>query len=331
MTVHHLLSISDLSAAEQMYLVDRALAIKAGRMDSPLRGRTVGIYFRKTSTRTRTSFTVGALKLGASTIAYGPDDLQIKTGETLEDTARVLSSYLDALVVRTAASIEEMKTLAQQSSMSVINAMSEYEHPTQAISDLSTIKEHFGRLDGIHVLYVGEGNNTAVALVLAMALAPRMKLSLFTPKGYGIPAEFLAQARGYCRQSGSIITQFHDPQSLPRNVDVVYTTRWITTGSTKPDPNWREQFRGFCVNAALMARVGKKMGTVFMHDLPAVREEDCTSEVLDGPQSITFIQAANKMYSAMAVLEWCMIGCAEAQSHSEGEADHARRGARVYA
>jgi ornithine carbamoyltransferase len=331
MTVHHLLSISDLTASQQMYLVDRALAIKAGRVDSPLRGRTVGIYFRKTSTRTRTSFTVGALKLGASIIAYGPDDLQIQTGETLEDTARVLASYLDAFVVRTAANIDEMKKLAQQSSMPVINAMSEYEHPTQAISDLSTINEHFGHLDGIHVLYVGEGNNTAVALALAMALAPGMKLSLFTPRGYGIPAEFLAQARSYCSHSGSMITEFHDPESLPCNVDVVYTTRWITTGSTKPDPNWREQFRDFRVDAAFMGRVGRTTGTVFMHDLPAVREEDSTSEVLDGPQSIAFVQAANKLYSAMAVLEWCVIGSAEAQSHSEAQAVPAPRRARIYA
>jgi ornithine carbamoyltransferase len=257
------------------------------------------------------------MKLGAATVAYGPNDLQVETGESLEDTARVLSSYLDGLVIRTAGSMDEMRKLAGQPRMSIINAMSEYEHPTQAISDLSTIKEHFGSLDGIHVLYVGEGNNTAVALALAMSRMSAMQLSLFTPQAYSIPAEFLSIAQTFCRDSGSKITEFHTPESLPHNVDVVYTTRWITTGSAKAAPNWRDQFRGFRVDAALMAHVGRPMGTIFMHDLPAVREEDSTSEVLDGPQSIAFLQAANKLYSAMAVLEWCIIGYRDEPSASD--------------
>jgi ornithine carbamoyltransferase len=150
--------------------VNRSLEL-AGQRDHErtLAGKAVGIYFRKTSTRTRTSFTVGAAKLGAVTVAYGPGDLQTNTGETIQDTGKVLSGFLDALVVRTAESIEEMKTLASQGDMCVINAMSDNEHPTQALADLATIAEHFGRLEGISVLYVGEGNNTAAALMLALS------------------------------------------------------------------------------------------------------------------------------------------------------------------
>lgn len=306
MNIRHLLSIAELDSTELMHVVRRSLAIKNDCVDDPLRNKIVGIHFKKTSTRTRSSFTVGALKLGAKTIAYGPGDLQTNTGESIEDTARVLSGYLDALVIRTAGDISEMRALANQNSMAVINAMSEFEHPTQAIADLCTLEEHFGQLSGLHVLYLGEGNNTATALALACGLIPGMRLSLFTPDGYGLPSEFIEKAAEYCRSSGAIVEEFHDVNYLPSNVDAVYATRWQTTGSSKPDPNWRAAFLPYSVTADLMLRVSRTSGTIFMHDLPAVRGEDVAAEVLDGPQSIAFRQATNKLYSAMAVLEWCV-------------------------
>lgn len=310
MSKRHLLSITDLDPSEMLYLVDRGLELKSQQLHNhkPLNGTIIGIYFRKTSTRTRTSFTVGAARLGAVPIVYGPQDLQTNTGESLEDTALVLSGYLDALVIRTAESLAEMQALASQSTMPVINAMSDNEHPTQALADLTSIKEHFGRLEDLHLLYFGEGNNSATALTLAISRVANLRLSLFTPEGYGLPQDVRDRAIADAARHGSVIEEFHSLDQLPSNADIVYTTRWQTTGSSKPDPDWRASFAPFAVTQALMARVSKPSGTLFMHDLPAVRGEDVESEVLDGPQSIAFQQAQNKLFSAMAVLEWCVAG-----------------------
>jgi ornithine carbamoyltransferase len=306
--VRHMLSLAELGAAELARLVDRSIEFAAGcggGGPKSLADKIVGIYFRKPSTRTRNSFTVGAMKLGARTIAYGPDDLQLVTGETIEDTARVLAGYLDALVIRTNSSIAEMRALADQSEMAVINAMSESEHPTQAIADLATIKERFGRLADIHVLYLGEGNNTATALALAVAQTPGMKVTFVTPEDYGLPKPFLGQARLLAARHGAMIEHHHGVEEPPRDVDAVYTTRWQTMGVPHADPNWREKFWPYSVTPELMARVSKP-GTIFLHDLPAVRGEDVDSEVLDGPQSLAWRQARHKMFGAMAVLEWCL-------------------------
>lgn len=308
MSSKHLLSLATLEASDIAWIIEKARQIARGQLVEAdlLRGKTVGIYFRKTSTRTRTAFTVGAMKLGASVIAYGPHDLQTNTGETLEDTGRVLSGFLDALVLRTAGKIEELELLAQWDRMSVINAMSDKEHPTQALADLWTIKEHFGCLEGLHLFYIGEGNSTAAALTLAISKVPGMKLTLLTPEGYGIPPAMLAQSLAFARTYHAHIEEYHDPASLPSRVDVVYATRWQTTGSNKADPEWRAQFQPFTVTPTLMRQVSKPSGTIFMHDLPAVRGEDVAAEVLDGPQSIAFHQAKNKLFGAMAVLLWCL-------------------------
>ena len=304
-TARHLLSLSEIGPENLALLVNRSLEIAThGVGVPPLVGKTVGIYFKRTSTRTRTAFTVAAIKLGAIPVAYGPNDLQICTGETIEDTARVLSGFLDALVVRTNESIYEMRAFASQNEMAIINAMSDTEHPTQAIADLVTIKENFGRLHDVSVLYVGEGNNSASALALAVALTPRMRLTLLTPEGYGLSSSVLEKAQGLSLQSGSVIEQRHDISSLRDKFDVVYTTRWQTMGVPKPDSNWKEKFKPYSVTQEFMQRFSKD-GGVFMHDLPAVRGDDVVDEVLDGPQSIAFRQARHKLTSAMAVLEWC--------------------------
>lgn len=306
----HILSMEYLEKHEISYLVDRALQLASGKFTAQrsLEGKAVGIYFRKASTRTRTSFTLGAARLGAFVLTYGPHDLQTNTGETLQDTAHVLSGYLDALVIRTAESIDEMKLLASQNNMAIINAMSDKEHPTQAVADLATLKEHFGRLDGLRIVYLGEGNSTAAALALAFSKMPGMELILLTPQGYGLPPDILQQSQIFARKYGASIEQHSHLDSLPRDVDVIYTTRWQTTGSSKCDSDWKESFKPFTVTQALVERVSKPSGTVFMHDLPAVRGEDVTSEVLDGPQSIAFHQAHNKLFGSMAVLEWCILG-----------------------
>lgn len=311
MPAKHLLSIAGLTGETLLSLVERAVAIGEGRSNGrrPLAGRTVGIYFRKTSTRTRTSFTVGAMKLGAEVITYGPNDLQIVTGETVADTARVLANYLDVLVVRTNDAIEEMGQLASQDRMAVINAMSANEHPTQSLADLATLRERFGRLTGLHVLYLGEGNNSAAAIALAAARIPGLRLTLVTPEGYGLPADLVAEAQAAAAANGSRVEQHHDMDRLPHGVDAVYTTRWLTMGVQRENDDWLPRFRPYTVTPEVMARVSKPGGgTVFLHDLPAMRGYEVLDEVLDGPQSIAFRQAYHKMTSAMAVLEWCLDG-----------------------
>lgn len=306
--MRHFLTLAEVGPEHLAGLVRHSLDIAAGALNHyrPLDGKVVGLYFRGTSTRTRTAFTVGALRAGASAIAFGPNDLQLATGETLQDTGRVLAGYLDALVIRTNAPVEEMRTLAAQDDMAVINAMSATEHPTQAVADLVTIHEALGRLRGVHVLYVGEGNNSAAALALAVAMTPGMRLTLVTPEGYGLPPESLRAAAELARSTGAYVEEHHDAARLPSGVDVVYATRWQTMGVSKPDPDWRERFRPLAVTRELMARVSKPTGTIFLHDLPAVRGEDVTDEVLDGPQSRAFRQAQHKMTSAVAVLCWCV-------------------------
>lgn len=303
----HVLSLADVGPENLSRLIDDSLAFARGQgiSEQPLREKIAGIYFKGTSTRTRTAFTVGALKLGAQVITYGPHDLQIATGETIKDTTRVLSGFLDILVIRSNAPIEEMRTLADQDKMSIVNAMSDNEHPTQAIADLVTISEALGRLNEVHVLYVGEGNNSAAALTLAVAMTEGMRLTLVTPEGYGLPQNVLDTASTFTQRSGAVIEQHHDVCSLPKNVDVVYATRWQTMGVPKLEPDWESKFRPFSVTQKMMAAVSKPANTIFLHDLPAVRGADVVDEVLDGPQSLAFRQAYHKLTTAMAVLKWC--------------------------
>ena len=302
--MRHLLSISDLDDNDLRHLVRRGAEFSAGSVAqaAPLHGRVAGIYFRKTSTRTRTAFSAGALRLGAQIVSFGPGDLQENTGETVEDTAAVLSGMLDVLVARTAGSQAELATFAAQRRMAVVNAMSADEHPTQALTDLTTMIRRFGDISGLRVLYVGEGNNTASALALALCRFRDTELHLRTPPGYGLDARFLHDAQVGAKRTGAKVLERHDMADLPR-ADVVYTTRWQTTGTTKPDPGWRAVFAPFQVDGAVLAA---GPDAVFMHDLPAHRGEEVTAEVLDGQASIAFDQAENKFHSARAVLEWCV-------------------------
>lgn len=308
MKVRHVLSIAELGPENLSELLTHAFAVakRQGKWARSLEGKTVGIYFRCSSTRTRTSFAVGAIRLGAGTIEYRNNDLQLATGETIPDTARVLSGFLDILVIRTNETMAEMKAFACQDRMAVINAMSDNEHPTQAIADLITIQEAFGRLDDLHILYVGEGNNTAASLALAVAQLPGMQLTVVTPEGYGLPDSVLDMAHGFAVRTGSVIEQHHGADRLPKNVDVVYTTRWQTMGEPKTEANWQEKFLPYSVTPAMMAEVSKNERTIFLHDLPAVRGAEVLDEVLDGPQSRAFQQARHKLTGAMAVLSWCV-------------------------
>jgi ornithine carbamoyltransferase len=301
----HLTSIRDLSDADVRHLAQRGawFATAAARRHRPLDGCVVGSYFRVTSTRTRTAFASAALRLGAGHVAYGPGDLQLNTGETMEDTARIFARMLDALVVRTAGDPAEIQALAGQHAMPVINAMSADEHPTQALADLTTILRHLGRIDGLRILYAGEGNSTAAALALALSRFSEVELCLCSPPGYELDPDIFTESQQQAKMHNSRITECHDPSAALSDADVVYTTRWQTTGTTKRDPDWGRAFEPFQVNEKLMASQPR---AVFMHDLPAHRGSEVTGAVLDGPASIAFDQAENKMHSAKAVLEWCL-------------------------
>jgi ornithine carbamoyltransferase len=299
----NLISIDDLDDEALRWIVQRGAEYASGGHEDarPLRDDIVGVLFRKTSTRTRTAFSVGALRLGAQLVTYGPGDLQENTGESIADTGAVLARMLDVLVARTSGSESELRAYAAHHRMAVVNAMSATEHPTQALADLTTLTKHFKAVEGLRVLYVGEGNNTASALSLALPRYAGTELYLRTPAGYGVEQSFLDRAQVNAKRGDARVEQRHDMADLP-DVDVVYTTRWQTTGTVKPTADWRTEFAPFQVNTAVMDRCP---GAVFMHDLPAHRGEEVTGDVLDGPASIAFDQAENKYHSARAVLEWC--------------------------
>jgi ornithine carbamoyltransferase len=303
----HVLSVLDLTPQEVLYLCRRAIRIKHARTQpQTLRGRSVGVYFPRASTRTRTGFQVGAGRLGATVVFYGPGELQTSTGESIQDTARVLAGYLDVLVTRTGEGFEEMEAFAAHPTLSVVNAGSRDEHPTQALADLTALLDHFGRLEGLDVLYCGAAGPSAASLALALSRIRGTRLTLATPEGHGLDARTLATARALAAEHGARIEQTHDVDAAPRGVDVVYTSRWDE--AAKADADARRAFEPFRVTRALMERVSRERGTVFMHDLPAVRGEDVEGEVLDGPQSLAWAQARHKLFSAMSVLEWCAAG-----------------------
>ena len=307
-SARHLISLADLSAVEMRRVVDRSVSFASGAVprDTSLTGKVVGLDFRQPSTRTRTAFAVAALRLGASTVTYGPGDLQVSTGETPADTARVLAGYLDALVIRTGDRVDELHAMAAQPEMAIINALTDNEHPTQALADLSTLTEHFGVVDGLKVVYVGQGNNTAAALALALARFPRTRMTLISPAGYGLPPAILHAAQGLANAHGSEIQQHHSFDAVTSQADVVYATRWRSLGTRKFDDDWPTQFAPFKITHALLRALASSARTVLMHDLPAVRGEELDDDLLDAPQCIAFRQARHKLFSAMAILEWSL-------------------------
>jgi ornithine carbamoyltransferase len=301
-----LFSLNELGHTEIHHLVARSIVL-FGDLDAhghPLADTNIGVLFTKTSTRTRTAFSVGARRLGSSVISYGPRDLQLNTGESMRDTGRILGAMLDGLVARTAGPLGELRELSRHGRMPVVNAMTTEEHPTQGICDLAIMRVHLGALTGVRVLYIGEGNNTAVALAHGLAKVDKSTLTLATPPGYSIDENELRTARTAGNRVGAEIIPILSMDDLPPDVDIVYTTRWQTTGTVKANPDWREMFRPFHIDEKLMARWP---AALFMHDLPAHRGDEVSGNVLDGNRSIAWNQAAMKLASAMAILEWCML------------------------
>ncbi|GHF67926.1 ornithine carbamoyltransferase [Streptomyces mashuensis] len=300
---HGLFSLAELPPPLITGLAARAVELfhDGTAHDRPLAGRAVGLLFARPSTRTRTAFTVAALRLGAAPVPYGPADLHLAGGEPAGDTGRALGSMLDVLVARTPGPLDDLRDLSRQGRLPVVNAQTPEEHPSQGVSDLATLALSFGDLTGLRVLYAGEGNGTAVALAHALATVPRARVTFATPAGYGLPEEDLRAAERRAAAVGATVGQIHDLCAAPREVDVVCTTRWRTAAARHADPAWREAFRPFHVSEGLLSRWPRAS---FMHDLPAQRGDEVEGRVLDGPRSLVWTQAAMKLYAAMAVLEW---------------------------
>jgi ornithine carbamoyltransferase len=295
------LTVWDLSTEEIVALIDRAAELKSGKDTSacPLIGKSVGLLFEKPSTRTRVSFEVGIYQLGGQAIALNPAELQLGRGETMADTAKTLSRYLSAIMIRTFAHAT-LETFAASASMPVINGLSDLHHPCQILADLLTIREKKGRLSGLKVAYIGDGNNVCNSLIEA---ASRMEfdLAVASPEGFEPDADILAKARAASR---SEIVVLSDPREAAGMADVVYTDVWVSMGQEGHSGEKKERFRKYQINDGLLAC--SKKDVIVLHCLPAHRGEEITDEVLDGPNSVVFDEAENRLHAQKALLEILM-------------------------
>jgi ornithine carbamoyltransferase len=296
-----LLTLSDLSCGEITGILGKAMALKTGKDSGrcPLIGRSIGLLFEKVSTRTRVSFEVGIYQLGAQSIYLNHRDIQIGRGETIHDTAKVLSRYLDAIVIRTF-SHNMLTEFAMHATIPVINGLSDLHHPCQALADLMTILDHTGRLRGTRVAYIGDGNNVANSLIEASALTG-IHLAVACPKGYEPDKEVLKKAGAY-RKGGIAVT--NDPFEAVSHADVLYTDVWVSMGQEKEAAKKRAKFKKYQLNSALLSRA--KKDAIVLHCLPAHRGEEITDEVIDGPQSAVFDQAENRLHTQKALLEFLL-------------------------
>jgi ornithine carbamoyltransferase len=305
MNERSLISLQSLSASDVRSLVASTLGFAhAERPRCVLDGKRVGLLFERPSTRTRTTFAIAVNQLGGFGILYGPGDLQTCTGESLDDTGMVLAEYLDCIVVRSFHS-RDLERLGKY--LPVINALTEDEHPTQALADIATILEEFGSLADKHLLFVGEAGNISISFCIAALSYPGSHVSLLSPNGFGLPEPIIEDLRQRAARSGSVFEELGDPDQITQAADVVYTTRWRSMGQEKTLTGWRERFEPLSITSSFMRRFGAEK-TVVLHDLPAEHDAEVSAEVLHGHQSRILRQAKNKLFSAMASLEWVARG-----------------------
>ena len=290
----------DYSSEEIHEWLDFARQIKQSPEDfkSSLEGKTLGMIFNKKSTRTRISFEVGITQLGGSGIFLGPDDLQLSRGETIADTAKVLSRYLDGIVIRTY-SYQDVLQLAQHASIPVINGLTDFNHPCQALADMLTLQERFGDLAGRKLAYLGDGNNVAVSLLFA-CVKVGMNIALISPPGYTIDEKTKAMIQNEAQAKQLDITITSNIPEGVADADAVYTDVWTSMGQEEENAPRQRVFKDYAVTDQVMA--GAKPDAVFMHCLPAHRGEEVSASVIDGAASIVFDQAENRLHLQKAVM-----------------------------
>lgn len=292
------LKMSDLSKSEIETLLNRAVALKAGKDANacPLIGKNIGLFFEKPSTRTRLSFEAGIYQLGGNAISMNPDELQFGRGETVADTARTISRYLNAFMMRTF-SHATIETLAANSTIPVINGLSDIHHPCQALADVMTLLENKGTLEGLKVAFIGDGNNVCNSLIEAAAILG-FHLTIACPEGFEPHNELLQNSRSLAK---SEIIVLRDPREAAGMADAVYTDVWVSMGQEKEAEHKKKRFREYQINAKLLSCA--KKDAIVLHCLPAHRGEEITDEVMDGPQSVVFDQAENRLHTQKALLE----------------------------
>jgi len=291
----HLLSILDIED-RLGGLVDKAIELKPIRYSEELKGKSLAMIFEKSSTRTRVSFEVAMTQLGGHALHLSADQLQLGRGESVEDTAKVLSRFVDAIMYR-AYSHEMMVKLASSSTVPVINALDDMEHPCQIVADLMTIKEKKGRLKGLKLAYLGDGNNVCNSLILAAPIAG-MDIAVGCPEGY--EPTMLEKSRELAKKYGTSVEVFNDPVKAAESADVIYTDVWVSMGMEKEREEREKLFLPYQVNSALVQNA--KDDFIFLHCLPAHRGLEVTSEVIDGEHSVVFDEAENRLHAQKAIL-----------------------------
>jgi len=290
------IDLADLNRKELREVLDLGQKIKAGAWsERPLLGRHLAMLFQKPSHRTRVSFEVGIARLGGSTTTLSENDVQLGVRESISDAARVLDRYVDGVVARLR-SHDDMVALAKASAKPVINGLTDRSHPCQVLADLMTLEEVAGNLAGQHLVYVGDGNNIATSLIEASALTG-LALTVISPSGYQPPAAVIERARSI--DSGTHTVTVTDELTNLNNATAIYTDVWTSMGQEPEQESRRKAFMRYQVNQAVMDRAPD---AVFMHCLPAHRGEEVTDEVIDGPRSVVFQQAGNRLYAQMALL-----------------------------
>ncbi len=299
-----LLSVSDLSSEDISSLISDAVDMKAGGWVSLLSGKTLALMFEKPSLRTRVSFEVAMRQLGGEAIYLSPAEVGLGERESVSDVARVLSRYVDAIAARTF-SHQTLEVLASYSAVPVINALSDLEHPCQALADLFTIYEKKGELNGLTLAFIGDGNNVAHSLLLAASLTG-VNFRIASPPGYRVQERILHLAQGYALDSGAEIFGTEEPRLAVSGADVVYTDVWTSMGQEAEADRRRQTFASYQLNSELLALA--KEDAILMHPLPAHRGEEVAEGILDSPPSVVFDQAENRLHLQKALLAWMLGG-----------------------
>jgi ornithine carbamoyltransferase len=299
----HFITLADFSKSEIMQFLTRAMelkgSLKRGQRITPLSGKILGLLFEKPSLRTRVTFEVGMRQLGGDSLYMAASDVQLGVRESVSDVARNLERYLDGIVLRTYRH-EVVEELARFSSIPVINGLTDLLHPCQILSDMLTVFEKKERIKGIRISYVGDGNNVANSWLLGASIMG-IHLAVACPKGYEPDAGIIRKARGQAKVSGAKIVITHDPKEAVKRAEIIYTDVWTSMGKERESAKRRIHFQGFQVNQELVSLAGREV--LIMHCLPAHRGEEITDEVLDGPHSIVFDQAENRLHAQKAILE----------------------------